>query len=102
MFEQPVLPIQNEAVFLDVKGAIERVFAPDHAEKFLKKIAGAGLRARSFESVLKRGLLGASTEAAYGQLGDSDQGQIREFYLRSVERVAPELRAKFLKVYAYY
>jgi hypothetical protein len=27
---------------------------------------------------------------------------VREKYLRLVEQVAPELRAKFLKVYAYY
>jgi hypothetical protein len=99
MFEQPVMPVQNEAVFLDVKSAIE---APASAEKFLKQIGSAGLRARSFESVLAHGLLGKTTSAAYHQLEAGDQGQIREFYLHSVEQVAPELRAKFLKVYAYY
>jgi hypothetical protein len=102
MFEQAVLPVQNEAVFLEVKGAIEKVFAPANAEKFLKQLAGAGQRARSFEAVLGRGLLGKETPAAYSRLGNGDQGQIREFYLWSVEQVAPELRAKFLKVYAYY
>jgi hypothetical protein len=102
MFEQPVMPVQNEAVFLDVKSAIEGAFAPASAEKFLKQIGSAGLRARSFESVLAHGLLGKTTSAAYHQLEAGDQGQIREFYLHSVEQVAPELRAKFLKVYAYY
>jgi hypothetical protein len=102
MFEQPVMPVQNEAVFLDVKSAIEGAFAPASAEKFLKQIGSAGLRARSFEAVLARGLLGNNTAAAYSQLEAGDQGQIREFYLWSVEQVAPELRAKFLKVYAYY
>jgi hypothetical protein len=102
MFEQAVLPVQNEVVYLGVKGAVEKAFAPANAEKFLKQIRSAGLRARSFEAVLSRGLLGANTAAAYSQLQPGDQGQIREFYLSSVEQVAPELRAKFLKLYAYY
>ena len=38
----------------------------------------------------------------YQQLGNADQGQIREFYLASLERVPPELRQKFFKLYAYY
>ena len=102
MFEQPVMPIQNETQFLDIKRSIEKAFAPTHAAKFLKQIGNAGLRARSFESVLARGLLGKTTSSAYQQLEAADQGQIREFYLHSVEQVAPELRTKFLKVYAYY
>jgi len=36
------------------------------------------------------------------KLGNADQGQIREFYLASLERVTPELRQKFFKLYAYY
>ena len=102
MFEQPVLAVHSEAIFLDVKSAIEKAFAPANATKFLKQIASAGLRARSFEAVLNKNLLGSSAAAAYAQLDNSDQGQIRELYLHSVEQVAPELRAKFLKVYAYY
>ena len=47
-----------------------------------------------------KGILGAETE--YGRLGIGDQGLIREFYLASREQVAPELRAKFFKLYAYY
>jgi hypothetical protein len=102
MFEQPVMPVQNETVFLEVKHAIEQAFAPANAGKFLKHIGSAGLRARSFEAVLSHGLLGKDISAAYHQLEAGDQGQIREFYLYSVEQVAPELRSKFLKVYAYY
>ena len=102
MFEQPVMPVENEATFVDVKSAIEKAFAPANAEKFLKQIGSAGLRARSFEAVLNKKLLGPTAAAAYAQLGNGDQGQIREFYLSSVEQVAPELRAKYLKVYAYY
>ena len=52
--------------------------------------------------MLARGLLGKDTAEAYRQLGDSDRGQVREFYLSLVEQVPPELRSRFLKVYAYY
>ena len=52
--------------------------------------------------VLSKGLLGQEALAAYGNLGNLDRGQIRELYLASVEHVAPELRAKYLKIYAYY
>ena len=52
--------------------------------------------------MLDKGLLGQEAIAAYERLGNLDRGQIRELYLASVEHVAPELRAKYLKVYAYY
>ena len=57
---------------------------------------------RDFEDVLRKGNLGASAAAEYSRLGNADQGQIRELYLASLERVAPELREKFFKLYAYY
>jgi len=60
------------------------------------------LRVRDFEGLLERGLLGATAAEAYRFLGDSDRGQARELYLSLVEKVAPELRTRFLKVYAYY
>jgi hypothetical protein len=47
-------------------------------------------------------MLGAAAAAQYNRLGNGDQGQIREFYLASLEEVAPELRTKFFKLYAYY
>jgi hypothetical protein len=69
---------------------------------FLRTLERSGLRIRSFEEVLSKGLLGASTKAAYAGLDNGDQGQIRELYLASLERVAPELREKFFKLYSYY
>ena len=51
---------------------------------------------------MRTGILGALTAAEYNRLGNGDQGQIREFYLASLEKVAPELRTKFFKLYAYY
>jgi hypothetical protein len=35
-------------------------------------------------------------------LSNGDQGQIREFYLASVEKVELKLRDKHFKIYAYY
>ncbi|MGC1783324.1 MAG: hypothetical protein WA708_12445 [Acidobacteriaceae bacterium] len=102
MFEQATIPIENPAVFEPVKAAIEASFAAAGVDKFLKRLEHAKLRVRSFEQVLEQGLLGDATKSGYAQLGDSDRGQIRELYLRCVEQVAPELRGKYLKVYAYY
>ena len=60
------------------------------------------LRIRDFEQVLRRGLLGAPAEGEYSRLSNGDQGMIREFYLASLEKVAPELRGEYAKIYAYY
>ncbi len=102
MFEQAVLPIQDEKTFAEVEKALQDAFSPANAAKFLRQVDKAGLRARQFEAILTHGFLGAKTPALYGSLGDSDRGQVREMYLRLVEKVAPELRKKYLKVYAYY
>ncbi len=83
-------------------GRLRRRFRLPGSRDFLKSVERAGLRIRDFEAVLKAGKLGASTAAEYGQLENVDQGQIREFYLASLEKVAPELRQKFFKLYAYY
>ena len=102
MFEKPVLEVEDGPSFDSVRSAIQTAFAPAAAGRFLKQVDAQRLRVRSFESVLAKGLLGQEAIAAYGRLGNLDRGQIRELYLASVEHVAPELRAKYLKVYAYY
>ena len=102
MFQQPILEVENPAVFEPVKAAIEAAFAPPAVGKFLDKAERARLRIRDFDTLREQGLLGETVKSGYAKLGNSDQGQIREFYLASLERVAPELRAKFFKLYAYY
>ncbi len=82
--------------------AIQSALSSSSAAKFLKRLEAERLRVRDFETVMGNGLLGQEAIAAYARLGDLDRGQIRELYLESVEHVAPELRAKYLKVYAYY
>jgi hypothetical protein len=102
LHEQAVIPVADPQAFGAVRAAVEAAFSPAKVKDFLKSIARAGLRVRDFELVLRKGLLGAATVGEYDRMGNGDQGQIREFYLASLEKVAPELRTKFLKLYAYY
>ena len=102
MFEQAVLAIQDEKTFTEIRKVLDAAFAPKQVEKFLNNVQKRKLRARQFEQVLANGLLGAETPAKYAALCDSDRGQVREQYLRMVEKVDPAIRAKFLKLYAYY
>jgi hypothetical protein len=102
MFLQTVLPLNDEAHFTAVKASLEPLFASANVAGYLKRVQRSKLRVRDFEGLLERGLLGAATAEAYRILGDSDRGQARELYLSLVEQVAPELRTRFLKVYAYY
>ena len=102
MYEQAVLSVVDPETFGTVKAAVESSFSADRVAGFLKSVERAKFRVRDFESVLRKGLLGAATAGEYSRLGSSDQGQIREFYLAKLEKVAPELRQRFLKLYAYY
>ncbi len=102
MFEQATLPVQDEATFQAVQASLEKAFAPEQVSTFLGRLLRGKLRARQFEAILASGLLGSDTAAWYARLGDSDRGHVRERYLSMVEQVAPELRTRYFKVYAYY
>jgi hypothetical protein len=102
IYEKPELVVADLPLFNAVKAAIESSFSASRAVRFFKSLSRTGLRVRDFEAVLQQGLLGTATAAEYTRLGNGDQGQIREFYLASLEHVAPELREKFFKLYAYY
>ncbi|HEX3661542.1 MAG TPA: hypothetical protein VHU89_08915 [Acidobacteriaceae bacterium] len=102
MYEQAAIPVQNEATFTVVRQAMDEAFAPEQAARFLRRVESARLRVRQFEAVLAHGLLGSPAQAAYAALGDADRGQIREQYLRRVEKVAPEVRQKYFRLYAGY
>ena len=102
LYERPAMDIVDATTFAEVKQAIASAFAPGNVEKFLKSVARASVRIRSFEAVLQAGLLGKETTAKYQKLSNGDQGQIREFYLASVEQVEVKLRDKHFKIYAYY
>jgi hypothetical protein len=101
-YEQPVLPVVDSRRFAAVKSSIESSFATGRVSAFLKSLDRLKLRIRDFETVLNAGLLGPSTASEYNQLANSDQGQLREFYLASLEKVSPELRQRFFRLYSYY
>jgi hypothetical protein len=102
MFKQAALPVQDGVRFGEIMLSLEQIFASPNVDGYLRSLKSSKLRARDFEGVLARGLLGKETAERYKELPESDRGQVREFYLSLVERVAPELRAKFYTVYAYY
>ena len=102
MFEQATLPVQDEKTFAEVTQALNEAFSARKVEDFLHRIKRAGLRARDFEGVLSKGLLGKEVPAQYGLWGTATRARSGRSILWLVEQVAPELRARFLKVYAYY
>jgi hypothetical protein len=102
MYEKALIPVVDQVPYGEVHAAIASRFAAGNVQNFLRSTERAKLRIRDFEAVANAGLLGDTTAAAYKKLGNADQGQIREFYLASVEKVEPALRAKYLKLYAYY
>ena len=102
MYEQATIAVENAQVFGAVKQAIDSAFSKMKVADFLKSLQSSKLRIREFEAVAQAAKLGPNTAAEYKQLGDGDQGMIREHYLTSLEQVDPALRAKYLKVYAYY
>jgi len=102
MYEQAVLSVEDPRPFGIVHGAVESSFSSNQVSAFLRSLERAGLRIRDFEAVLRRKMLGEPAVTGYESLGNADQGQIREFYLASLEQVDPALRQKFFKLYAYY
>jgi hypothetical protein len=109
-FEQATIKVEREKEFAELKGAINRAFAPENVEKYLKRVASAGLRIRDFDSVLAKRVLeqvgalgeGQGAKALYAALALTDQAQIKEVYLSKIEEVGPELRTRFHKLYQYY
>ncbi|HZQ20191.1 MAG TPA: hypothetical protein VFA90_15860 [Terriglobales bacterium] len=109
MFEQAAIKVEKEKEFQALKDAIVRAFAPEAVEKFLKKVASAGLRIRDFDGVFAKCVLervGAlpdqKAKGLYELLTLTDRAQLKEFYLSKIEEVGGELRAKYHKLYQYY
>ncbi len=106
-FEQAAIPIERHQEFQALRGAIQEVFSPSRAEKFLRLLKGEDVPVRRFEEVLAKGLIerahprfgGHTARDLYGALTVSDQAQLREFYLQELEKVPPELRKKFSGLY---
>ncbi len=102
MYTQAVIAVKDQHAFSAVKQAIDTAFSSGNIAAFLDSMQRSKLRIRHFEEVAHAGKLGSDVETTYHALGDGDQGMIREHYLSTLEKVDPELRKKYLKVYAYY
>jgi hypothetical protein len=109
VFEQATIKVAKEKEFGELKAAIDRAFAPESVQKYLKRVTSAGIRVRDFDSVLAKGILeqvgsltGSKAKDLYLALTLTDQAQMKEFYLSKIEEVGPDLRAKFQKIYQYY
>ncbi len=101
-YQQAIIPIADPNTFGAVRDAISGSFSAPRVSDFLRALDRSSVRIRDFETVLSKGLLGPETSAQYARLPDGDQGQIREFYLASLEKIDPDLRNRFFKLYAYY
>jgi hypothetical protein len=109
VFEQGVIKVEKEREFGDLKAAIEKVFAADRVAKFLKVLAGRGIRVRDLDALFAADAIDravgdrvGTARSLHESLPVSDQAQVREFYLSKIEEVDPALRAKFHKLYQYY
>jgi hypothetical protein len=101
-FEQAAIAVQDEQGYAQLHARIDAVFGARDVEVFLSRVGRSKLRVRDFEGVLNRGLLGKEAAGVYAALPVSDQALTRERYLQQVETVSPELRQRYLKVYASY
>ncbi|HEY1210392.1 MAG TPA: hypothetical protein VGE85_13570 [Terracidiphilus sp.] len=101
-FEQAAIEVQDKQGFAQLQARIDAAFDARDVEIFLSRMGRKKLRIRDFESALQRGLMGKEAEELYRALPVSDQALTRERYLQQVEAVPPELRQRYLKVYAYY
>jgi hypothetical protein len=102
IFEQAVIAVQDTERFERIQQQLLTAFSSAEVEVFLNRVRRAGFKVRNFEAVLKRGLLGKTTESDYAALPVSDQGLTREKYLALIEKVELKLRQRYAKLYAYY
>jgi hypothetical protein len=111
-FEKALIPVQKVQEFEALRGVIERVFAPQRVEILLRKLSSDGIPVRKLETLLDRKVFEdldaqaaksvQSARALFDALTPSDQGQLREFYLSTLESVDNAFREKYAKVYRYY
>ena len=111
-YQQAQIAVQKTEDFEQLRAAIDRIFNSEALNKFYKKLQSSGVQAREFERILGLRLLeeadqtlaqsGKAAAQLYGALPVSDRALMREFYLERIERVDPQVRGKFHKVYSYY
>ena len=102
LFEQAGIAVTDQQGYAKLHTLIDAAFDARDVDQLLSRVTGAKLRIRDFETILKRGYLGREAISLYDGLPVSDQGLTRERFLRLVEQVPTELRARYFKAYAYY
>ena len=112
IFQKALIAIEQPEVFGPLQAAIERIFARERAETYLKRLVKSGVSIRNFEEVLNKRVLdevdetlgrsGKSARDLYDSLSVSDQAQMRELYLTALESLELGLREKYSKIYRYY
>jgi hypothetical protein len=102
VFEQAAIAVQNVQGYTQLHSLLNSAFDDRDVEVLLTRSRRSKLRIRDFDGVLGHGLLGKAATTLYGSLPVSDQALTRERYLQLVESVSPELRQRYLKVYASY
>ena len=112
IFQKALIPVERPDLFTPLQSAIERVFAADRVEQFLKRLVKTGVSVRNFQDVLDKRVLeavdqtlrdlGQSARSLYDALPVSDQAQMRELYLTALESIELGLREKYAKIYRYY
>jgi hypothetical protein len=105
-FEQATIPVEKQDTFAALKARVESALGPNGIDNFMKGVARSGYPVRKFEQLLSGGLFDgrdSTLKAArlYAELGDSDKGLIREFYLTRIEQVPDAIREKYSKIYRY-
>ncbi|HEY1730474.1 MAG TPA: hypothetical protein VGG15_01935 [Terriglobales bacterium] len=111
-FQQAGIRVEKLDEFEQLRSAMTRIFASADVEKFLRLLQRKNVPIRDFHRLLREKLLeqsdaklargGKSAQQLYDALPVSDQAQMREFYLTTLESVEAGLRNKFNKLYRYY
>jgi hypothetical protein len=109
IFEPGVIKVEKEREYGELRGAIDKAFAPERVATYLKALDRRKIRVRNMDAIFAADLIDAgagnpagTARSLYHLLPISDQAQIRELYLSKTEQVEPAVRAKFQKLYQYY
>jgi hypothetical protein len=108
MYTQAPLEVANQLLVAQLKSAVENALVM-RKDEFLQLVKRFGLQVRAFEQLLQQRVfeqlpgtrVSRPCEELYRELGPSDQGLIREFYLTRLEEIPVELRAKYLRLFRY-
>ena len=105
-FQQATIEPQKQETVAALKARIDSALGADAIDGFMKGVVRAGFPIRQWDKLLSAGLLdkkdsALSAKQLYAELGDSDRGLVREFYLTRIEQVPDAIREKYSKVYRY-